>query len=934
MTTRRPTSARSDQPRTHRSQSKPAKAQPILLDRLSAALQRQNVSLKRAALQSVAAAAFGFHNANEFAAADLVPPPATVLGRVSLPQGDMILVQDPAGAQPYGLPETVLSGDRAQAYGVSPYGGLVDLSAVTADPAAAVPVLPAAGQAPSDQTIHVALIEGWHGTTTLYAFSADGVKAQVAAHCRKHWDSASSDQPVASFASDQELITAFFDGHETDDLSYGEIPVSKLPLALSGPTAATTGTATVWVGVHDYDNGSTTYVDTTEAGLYAQVAKVLRESWSEVEKDAGPETDYPDDRDAVEAYFEHSDEDTLDVSEHALTASGAVAPAVDSDPDAAWRAYVAEVRARVEAEDAGEHWAQHPEHDTDAWQQAVMNGDTRDGYWEWLARTLEDETLDGDPGEDDETPVSPETLAANVAENVDRIKARNSGAHASPEIGEHPIYIREDWQTEDRMGLTTASYKDWVAAQAKAGRPIAQSWLSETKLDDATLRSIHAGRDGFLRIALEVPRGESTPLKLRPGHLVRITEIGPEDERYLTVSVAENVTVTFYPEDRGGYLPVSLATSGPQSQDLHPVYVYAYWEAERNRGARAIDYPAWVAEHERMNVLRLQNWSRVRDLSNDPFLRSTEPRCTIHVHGVAELVDSNGEPTGRTTTYAPGDQITLEEAEFMGSGADLKLETADGGRFTLIDQHGYLPVTPVRNATPISDAERALYPHAHWVSEMKATDGGASYAEWLAQRVRANTAKSQGWLRAEDLRGLPLDVRLTVHIHGRATIHDETGNTVRTDYAAGDIVTMAGIDDRDPANVSVTLVTHDSGLFALRASTRGGYLPISVVKAEQADPFPAWIAAVSRELAADVSPQAYKPYFDQGLTPTEAVAADRLADGIEEPGEPDSADAFLWKVAEELGRSDLTRDADFQEFCLNMHGDVTPAQAAESWQRR
>ena len=933
MTTRRPTSARSDQSRTHRSQPKPAKAQPILLDRLAAALQRQNVSLKRAALQSVAAAAFGFHNANEFAAADLVPPPATVLGRVSLAHGDMILIQDPAGAQPYGLPETALSGDRAQAYGVSPYGGLVDLSAVTADPAAAVPVATGASQAPSDKTIHVALIEGWHGTTTLFAFTSDGVKAQVAAYCRKHWEHGPSDRPVANFASDQDLITAFFDGHETDDLSYGEIPVAKLPLALPAPTAGAQGSTTVWVGVHDYDNGSTTYVDTTEAGLYAQVAKVLRDAWSEVEEAAGPETDYPDDRAAVEAYFEHSDEDTLDVSKHALTASAAVAPAVDRDPDAAWRAHVAEVRARVEAEDAGEHWAQHPEHDTDAWQQAVMNGDTRDGYWDWLARTLEDEAQSNEPDGDDVS-ASREAFAAHVQESVDRIKARNSGAHASPEIGEHPIYIREDWQTEDRMGLTTASYKDWVAAQVKAGRPIAQSWLSEKMLDDATLRSIHNGRDGFLRIAFEIPRGESTPLKLRPGHLVRITEIGPEDERYLTVSVAENVTVTFYPEDRGGYLPVSLANSGPQSQDLHPVYVYAYWEAERNRGARTIDYPAWVAEHERMNVLRLQNWSRVRDLSNDPFLRSTEPRCIIHVHGVAEIVDTNGEPTGRTTTFAPGDQVTLEEAEFMGSGADLKLETADGGRFTLIDQHGYLPVTPVRNVPQIRDADRALYPHADWTAEMKATGGGASYAAWLAQRVRAKTTKSQGWLRAEDLKALPLDVRLTVHIHGRATIHDETGAGVRTDYAAGDIVTMAGIDDRDPGNVSVTLVTHDSGLFGLRAATRGGYLPISVVTPEQADPFAEWIAGVSRELAAEVSPQAYKPYFDQGLTPAEAVAADRLADGIEKPCEPDSADAFMWKVAEELGRNDLTKDADFQEFCLNMHGDVTPAQAAESWQRR
>ncbi len=80
MTKRHTPSARGDSTRTHRSQSKPAKAQPILLDRLEQGLRSQAVSLKRAALQSVAAAAFGFHNANEFAAANLVPPAANLIG--------------------------------------------------------------------------------------------------------------------------------------------------------------------------------------------------------------------------------------------------------------------------------------------------------------------------------------------------------------------------------------------------------------------------------------------------------------------------------------------------------------------------------------------------------------------------------------------------------------------------------------------------------------------------------------------------------------------------------------------------------------------------------------------------------------------------------------------------------------------------------------
>lgn len=46
------------------------------------------------------------------------------------------------------------------------------------------------------------------------------------------------------------------------------------------------------------------------------------------------------------------------------------------------------------------------------------------------------------------------------------------------------------------------------------------------------------------------------------------------------------------------------------------------------------------------------------------------------------------------------------------------------------------------------------------------------------------------------------------------------------------------------------------------------------------------------------------------------------------------ADDFMSQVAEALGRFDVLHAADFQEYCANQFGSVTPAQAAESWQRR
>lgn len=34
-------------------------------------------------------------------------------------------------------------------------------------------------------------------------------------------------------------------------------------------------------------------------------------------------------------------------------------------------------------------WGQHPKHCVDDWQYEVSNGDTRRGYWDWVASRLE-----------------------------------------------------------------------------------------------------------------------------------------------------------------------------------------------------------------------------------------------------------------------------------------------------------------------------------------------------------------------------------------------------------------------------------------------------------------------------------------------------------------------------------------------------------------
>lgn len=40
-------------------------------------------------------------------------------------------------------------------------------------------------------------------------------------------------------------------------------------------------------------------------------------------------------------------------------------------------------------EEAGGFWEQHPSHSVEDWQSEVANGDTRLGYWEWVACQIE-----------------------------------------------------------------------------------------------------------------------------------------------------------------------------------------------------------------------------------------------------------------------------------------------------------------------------------------------------------------------------------------------------------------------------------------------------------------------------------------------------------------------------------------------------------------
>ncbi|MFZ3481693.1 hypothetical protein [Sphingomonas sp. 3-13AW] len=104
---------------------------PVHVDRLAQALKAQGIDLKRSKVIEIAAAAFGFHNSNEFEAAakagDLTPPKAAPLGNVTLANGTSLLVLRDAQDLPYAVLPSALGQGRSSSVGITPYGGIVTL---------------------------------------------------------------------------------------------------------------------------------------------------------------------------------------------------------------------------------------------------------------------------------------------------------------------------------------------------------------------------------------------------------------------------------------------------------------------------------------------------------------------------------------------------------------------------------------------------------------------------------------------------------------------------------------------------------------------------------------------------------------------------------------------------------------------------------------
>lgn len=371
------------------------KTSPIYLDRLEKALRAQGLTLKRSQLLEIAAASFGYHNSNEFSAAakrgDLTPPAALPIGRLSLPDGQaVVIVTDQTANAPYALDEAfveqVVDDERAERIGVTPYGHLANLTAIgsTIIPELGAPVahsvadlarqigdmtcidaddLPLALEALSDirsvcaaaerltpttapapvpaavpvptSLVHVATIEHANGRKFLMATTEADLTRQIADFCRSYWDEAGTDAEAAEIQSmdEQAVIDLYFNSREDEFYHTGVI--KNAPVAPPAPVAPTFIEDAVQLTLHvaslTHKHGSAQFVSVEEADLRAQVAAFCREYWSELPDYVHDDVDDLDslsDDDVISNYFENHHHDGIDFGATSIALDAAFAKAV------------------------------------------------------------------------------------------------------------------------------------------------------------------------------------------------------------------------------------------------------------------------------------------------------------------------------------------------------------------------------------------------------------------------------------------------------------------------------------------------------------------------------------------------------------------------------------------------------------------------------
>jgi hypothetical protein len=319
------------------------KSLSVHLDRLEKALKARGIPCKRHQSLELAAAAFGYHNQNELTAAgkagDLNPPMAEPLGEVVLPSGEtIIVVRDPLANSTYALDnafvQQVIAEERAELFGPTPYGHLLNLSRLLDD--ATVPLQASLDGLSFNTVIEIPLfiaeVSHKHGDNLYVIATQEAVDAEVADYCRSSLFNDRTFRPGNpaeagddfTRLSDKEIISRYFDAPHEEYL-HTSTDTLRVPLPLLRKILGIT------------------------RGAASQSKREKRPAVNTAPKPL-PDTTHPD--------------------------ASQVIAGIDSV------------------------WDDHPDFPSEDWQHEVENGDTRRGYWDWVAAKLEEAENEGNEAED------------------------------------------------------------------------------------------------------------------------------------------------------------------------------------------------------------------------------------------------------------------------------------------------------------------------------------------------------------------------------------------------------------------------------------------------------------------------------------------------------------------------------------------------------
>jgi hypothetical protein len=293
------------------------KTTPIYLDRLDSALKKAGVSIKRSQLLETAAAAFGYHNSNEFTAAvsrgDFNPPAADAIGSLTLPNGQAIVVlTDKTSGRPYAIDKSFLeqnvSNERGEKIGVTPFGNLADVHGISLD---AIATLNSAAEA--------------NMSSPQFAGDNDHVVIRR--------DTLASLVGAADSYSD-DLSSGLADGTYDDeaDLQSVEAAIISARASLaskSSPTIPSPAGSGSWAELKvpifgatiDHKHGTNAYAAFSEDELYAELAEFCGEYWNEIVQsaDVPSSTDGLSHREIVDTYFEANEDEFLHLGTNYVT---------------------------------------------------------------------------------------------------------------------------------------------------------------------------------------------------------------------------------------------------------------------------------------------------------------------------------------------------------------------------------------------------------------------------------------------------------------------------------------------------------------------------------------------------------------------------------------------------------------------------------------